>query len=112
MSKKILIAGGLVGLIGAGGVGAAKGKTSQKAADEIIVVKCLGVAKAGHNGCGSTDGRHNCAGKATKDLDPTEWVYLPDGPLCENIGGKKYVKDGKIVKKKKPKSKFIGGDNA
>lgn len=48
--------------------------------------KCLGVAKAGANDCGSTDGRHGCSGQATKDADPTEWVYVPEG-TCEKIVG-------------------------
>ena len=78
-----------------------------KSSDKITVVKCLGIAKAGHNDCGSTDGRHTCSGKATKNLDPTEWAYLPDGPLCEDLGGKKMVKKGKIVKKQKPKKDFL-----
>ncbi len=47
------------------------------------MVKCLGIALKGRNDCGSTDGRHTCAGQAHQNLDPTEWVYVPDGPLCE-----------------------------
>jgi uncharacterized membrane protein len=105
MNKKVLITGSLISLIGAAGASAAK-------SDKITVVKCLGIAKAGHNGCGSTDGRHSCAGMATKDFDPTEWVYLPDGPLCEKLGGKKWVKEGKTVKKQKPMKDYVAGDNA
>lgn len=75
----------------------------------ITVVKCVGIAMKGHNDCGSLDGRHDCSGKATKDLDPTEWVYVPDGPLCEKWGGTKLVKDGNVVKKQKPAKDFIGG---
>jgi len=52
--------------------------------------KCAGVAKAGKNDCGSTDGRHSCSGKAEKDSDPTEWLYLPKG-ACEKITGGKVV---------------------
>jgi len=48
--------------------------------------KCLGVAKAGANDCGSTDGAHGCAGQATKDADPKEWIYVPEG-TCEKIVG-------------------------
>lgn len=80
--------------------------TAEKA-ETITVVKCLGIALKGHNDCGSTDGRHACSGMATKDLDPTEWVYVPEGPLCEKWGGQKMVKDGAIVKKEKPMKDFI-----
>ena len=48
--------------------------------------KCAGVAKAGKNDCGSLDGKHDCSGKATKDIDPKEWVYVPEG-TCEKIVG-------------------------
>ncbi len=87
------------------------GESPAAAADDgkITVVKCLGVALKGHNDCGSTDGRHDCSGKATVDLDPTEWIYVPEGPLCEKWGGKHMVKEGKVVKKRKPAGDFISG---
>jgi len=108
-----MITGSLLSLgMGSAIAGGSSQDKKNSSSNEITVVKCLGVAKAGYNGCGSTDGRHNCSGKATKHLDPTEWIYLPDGPLCENIGGKKMVKNGKIVKKKKARSSFVGGDNS
>ena len=47
--------------------------------------KCYGVAKAGQNDCGTA--RHSCAGKATKDNAPDEWIYVPRG-TCEKMGGK------------------------
>jgi len=46
--------------------------------------KCAGVARAGKNDCGAST--HDCAGKATKDNDPEEWVYVPAG-VCEKIAG-------------------------
>jgi uncharacterized membrane protein len=52
--------------------------------------KCAGVSKVGKNDCGSTDGRHSCSGKADKDSDPTEWLYLPKG-ACDKIVGAKVV---------------------
>lgn len=52
--------------------------------------KCAGVAKTAKNDCGSTDGRHACAGEATKDDDPTEWIYVPEG-TCEKITGGKVL---------------------
>lgn len=48
--------------------------------------KCAGVAKAGKNDCGALDGKHNCAGQATRDNDDNEWVYVPKG-TCEKITG-------------------------
>lgn len=50
--------------------------------------KCAGIAKAGKNDCGSLDGKHDCAGKATKDNDPNEWVYVPEGTCEKIVGGK------------------------
>jgi uncharacterized membrane protein len=47
--------------------------------------KCYGVAKTGKNDCGNK--KHACAGQATVDNDPAEWVYLPKG-TCEKVGGK------------------------
>ncbi|MCV6609267.1 MAG: DUF2282 domain-containing protein [Amphritea sp.] len=55
--------------------------------------KCAGVALAGKNDCGALDGKHGCAGQATVDNDPNEWVYTPKG-TCDKIGG--------VVKKVKP----------
>lgn len=48
--------------------------------------KCAGIAKAGQNDCGSLDGTHACAGQATVDGSPQEWVYVPAG-TCEKIVG-------------------------
>lgn len=50
-----------------------------------VIEKCKGVAKAGMNDCGARN--HDCAGQATVDNDPEEWVYVPEG-LCKKIGGK------------------------
>lgn len=48
--------------------------------------KCAGIAKAGKNDCGALDGKHGCAGQATVDNDPQEWVYVPEG-TCDKIAG-------------------------
>ena len=48
--------------------------------------KCMGIAKAGLNDCGTS--KHSCAGQATVDRDPEEWIYLPAG-TCEKITGGK-----------------------
>lgn len=54
------------------------------AADEGANEKCMGIAKAGLNDCGTS--KHSCAGQATVDRDPEEWIYLPAG-TCEKITG-------------------------
>ncbi len=111
-THKMILAGGIVTMasaLTACGGSQAPAKAADAKSDTITVVKCLGVALKGHNDCGSTDGRHDCSGKAEKDLDPTEWVYVPDGPLCEKWGGTKMVKEGKVVKKQKPAKDFVGG---
>ena len=46
--------------------------------------KCAGIAKAGKNDCGTS--KHACAGKAAKDGDAEEWVYVTEG-TCEKIVG-------------------------
>ncbi len=48
--------------------------------------KCTGVAKKGLNDCGALDGKHSCAGQATVDNGPSEWVYTSEG-TCAKIGG-------------------------
>lgn len=54
--------------------------------------KCAGIAKEGKNDCGTS--KHACAGMATQDADPEEWVYVPKN-TCEKIVG------GTLVKSKK-----------
>ena len=56
------------------------------------VVKCKGIAKKGQNDCGANG--HACAGKAAKDNDPNEWIYVPEG-VCQKITG------GVVLKKTK-----------
>ena len=51
--------------------------------------KCMGIAKAGKNDCGTS--AHACAGQAAKDSDPEEWVYVPEG-TCDKIAGGKVKK--------------------
>lgn len=46
--------------------------------------KCAGIVKAGMNDCGASG--HSCAGKSSKDSDPGEWIYVPEG-TCEKIAG-------------------------
>ena len=49
--------------------------------------KCAGIAKQGMNDCGALDGKHDCAGHAAMDGDPTEWVYVPEGTCTKIVGG-------------------------
>lgn len=48
--------------------------------------KCTGIVKAGMNDCGTS--KHGCAGNASKDSDPLEWVYVPEGTCKKIVGGK------------------------
>ena len=48
--------------------------------------KCFGVAKAGKNDCASGKSAHSCAGQATKDNNPADFVTLPKG-TCDKIAG-------------------------
>ncbi len=56
-----------------------------------IIVKCAGIAKKGKNHCGANG--HACGGKALKDFDKNEWVYVRK-EVCD-------VTPGRIVGKKK-----------
>ena len=51
--------------------------------------KCAGIVKKGMNDCGTSS--HGCAGQATKNKDPNEWMYLPSG-TCKKITGAKLKK--------------------
>lgn len=87
-----------VGLIGFAGVALAATAVSAatpKWADKgETVERCAGIAAKGKNDCGAND--HSCAGKAKRDNDPNEWVYVPEG-VCEKIA------DGRLLKKEKVK---------
>ncbi|MGB3621308.1 MAG: DUF2282 domain-containing protein [Ketobacter sp.] len=48
--------------------------------------KCMGIAKAGKNDCGTS--KHACAGQASVDSDPEEWVYVAEGTCEKIVGGK------------------------
>lgn len=48
--------------------------------------KCFGVAKAGKNDCASNKSAHSCAGQATKNNDPMDFVVVPKG-TCDKIAG-------------------------
>ena len=83
--NKSLIANGIIGATLAGMLAAGLAVSAQAAEGKV---KCYGVAKAGANGCASADGSHSCAGQATKDKDPNEWVYVESAASCTTQGGK------------------------
>lgn len=49
--------------------------------------KCFGIALAGQNDCANITGTHDCAGKAQKDNDLSEWKYVTKG-TCKSLGGR------------------------
>ena len=95
MSNKI-IKGAIVAAMSAGLVAAASSASAMSHAKSGY--KCFGVAKKGKNACGTA--KHACAGQATTDYDPKEWVYVKDKKACDKMKAK--VAD--ILKKKKKKS--------
>lgn len=60
--------------------------------------KCYGVAKAGANDCGGKKSGHACAGQATKDSDPNDFVALPKG-TCDKIANGSKTEGGDAMKK-------------
>jgi uncharacterized membrane protein len=58
--------------------------TAAQAQDSPKWEKCYGIVKAGQNHCGAND--HSCAGKAVRDSDPNEWLFVPKG-TCEKLAG-------------------------
>lgn len=54
------------------------------AADKPELEKCYGVAKAGANDCASNKTSHSCAGQASKNNDPYDFVIVPKG-TCNKI---------------------------
>lgn len=81
MQTKTVINSALAGVFALGMLTAAGNAVAADAEKE----KCYGVVKAGKNDCGAPG--HSCAGQATKDGDPQEWVYLPSGTCEKLVGG-------------------------
>ena len=75
----------MINTVVAGAVAVGMGLVSSSAfAAKPGFEKCAGIVVAGMNDCGSSG--HDCAGKAAKDSDPEEWIYVPEG-TCEKIAG-------------------------
>ncbi len=47
--------------------------------------RCYGIARKGLNDCGTH--LHACAGQATRDKDPAEWIQVPKGTCVKIAGG-------------------------
>ncbi len=60
--------------------------TANAADKKVEMEKCFGVAKAGMNDCSSNKSSHSCAGQATKNNDPMDFVAVPKG-TCDKIAG-------------------------
>lgn len=76
------------GVDSAGAAPDVAGDETMAAAEEAAPAreKCMGIAKTGMNDCGTS--LHSCAGQATVDNDPEEWVYVPAGTCEKIVGGK------------------------
>ncbi len=53
-------------------------------AADVKMESCFGIAKAGKNDCTSKKSAHSCAGQATKNGDPNDFVAVPKG-TCDKI---------------------------
>ncbi len=78
-------------------LGLASGNAS--AADKKMEMeKCFGIAKAGMNDCSSNKSVHSCAGQASKNNDPQDFVAVPKG-TCEKIAGSSMAEGGSMMRK-------------
>ncbi|NNM69722.1 MAG: DUF2282 domain-containing protein [Gallionella sp.] len=81
MDKQKMLSIAIGGLLALGLTGNAS------AADKKMdMEKCFGIAKAGMNDCSSNKSAHSCAGQATKNNDPMDFVAVPKG-TCDKIAG-------------------------
>ena len=83
MKTKTVVNSALASVFALGVMGLADNAFAAKEGSE----KCYGVVKAGMNDCGAADKSHSCSGQATKDGDPNEWVYVPQGTCEKLVGG-------------------------
>jgi uncharacterized membrane protein len=59
--------------------------------------KCFGIAKTGMNDCASNKSAHACAGHASKNNDPMDFVAVPKG-TCDKIAGGMHGDSGMMKK--------------
>ena len=82
MSKNNLItSAALTGIVALGMVAASSSAIAGKPGME----KCMGIAKAGQNDCGTS--KHACAGMSKVDGAAEEWLYVPEGSCNKIVGG-------------------------
>jgi len=93
MEKNEMLAAAIGGLLAIGLTGNAS------AADKPEMEKCYGVAKAGANDCASNKTSHSCAGKASKNGEPHDFVIVPKG-TCEKIANSSLSDAGDTAMKK------------
>lgn len=67
-------------------------------AADMKMEKCFGIAKAGKNDCSSNKSAHSCAGQATKNNDPMDFVAVPQG-TCDKIAGGMAMNSDAMMKK-------------
>jgi len=67
-------------------------------AADMQTEKCFGIAKAGKNDCASNKSAHACAGQATVNGDPHDYVALPKG-TCDKIANGSTMPSGAMMKK-------------
>jgi uncharacterized membrane protein len=78
MEKQQILSAAIGGLLAMGM------SANVSAADNQEMEKCYGIAKAGSNDCASKKTSHSCAGQASKNGDPYDFVIVPKG-TCNKI---------------------------
>jgi uncharacterized membrane protein len=74
--------------------------TNASAADKKVEMeKCFGIAKAGMNDCSSNKSAHSCAGQASKNNDPMDFIAVPKG-TCNKIANGSLNDGGDMMMKK------------
>ncbi|OIR11855.1 hypothetical protein GALL_67120 [mine drainage metagenome] len=81
MEKQKMLTLAIGGLLALGLAG-----TASAADKKMDMEQCFGIAKAGKNDCSSNKSAHSCAGQATKNNDPMDFVAVPKG-TCDKIAG-------------------------
>jgi uncharacterized membrane protein len=74
--------------------------TANAADKKVELEKCFGIAKAGQNDCASNKSAHSCAGQASKNNDPQDFVAVPKG-TCNKIANGSLNEGGDTMMMKK-----------
>ncbi len=85
MNKSLLTAA-LLGILSTAPVSSALAANADDSAAPADTEKCYGVAAKGKNDCKAPSAGHDCKGKAKKDNEDADWVYLKKGE-CEKVAG-------------------------